>query len=258
MQLSPSDLYGNAMEPINSLGYSGHYEYLSANYQDVMHPQGGWELLTFNRGWYADNSSSVNWTLNPSLQSIPYLLFYNKYKGIARVFFRYGNNTSPLLSVNFASIELYFDNSNFVSGNLRLGNGLDRTLDQETIVKTQLARVPSPGAAELWFSTDFQLAYDPCVCSHESDLRLRFTFFTQSTLQIFGTAVTTTDELTSESFMNDPNYIHNFMSSADYTAANPDNQRQGSIIYKNMLSLLDDYEKRLKVYKKKLTYVNTC
>jgi hypothetical protein len=256
MQLSPSEPYGNAMEPINSIGYSGHYEYLSANYQDVMHPQGGWELLTFNRGWYADNSSSVNWTLNPSLQSVPYLLFYNKYKGIARVFFRYGNNTSPLLSVNFASIELYFDNSNFVSGNLRLGNGLDRTLDQETIVKTQLARVPSPGAAELWFSTDFQLAYDPCVCSHESDLRLRFTFFTQSTLQIFGTAVTTTDELTSESFMNDPNYIHNFMSSADYTAANADDQRKGAIIYKNMLLLLDDYEKRLKVYKKQLEEVN--
>ncbi len=256
MQLSPSEPYGNFMEPINSIGYSGHYNYLSANYQEVMHPDGGWELLTFNRGWYADNSSLVNWSLNPSLQSVPYLLFYNKYKGVARVFFRYGNNTAPPLSVNFASIELYFDNSNFVSGNLRLGNGLDRTLDQETIVKSQLARVPSPGAAELWFSTDFQLAYDPCVCSHESDLRLRFTFFTQSTLQIFGTAVTTTDDLTSESFMNDPNYIHDFMSSADYSAANPDGQRKGSIIYKNMLALLDDYEKRLKTYKKKLDAVN--
>ena len=254
MQLNAASPYDSSMEPINSSIYSGHYNYLSWHRVEVMHPSGGWELLAFNNGWYPDNETEVDWSQNSALRSIPYLLFYNKFNGIARVFFRYGNNTDPALSIDYASIELFYENPNEMSGLLRLGDGLDRTLDQRSIITKLLARVPSPGQSDIWFSTDFQLAYDPCVCYYSSKLRLQFTFFTEADLEVFGTAITATEELTSESYMSDPTRIHEFLSSSDYSQ--PDSARNGALIYKTMTDMLIDYEERLKSYKKKLQEVN--
>jgi hypothetical protein len=254
MGLSASEPYGNTMEPINSLAYTGYYLYLDADYQEVMHPNGGWELITFNRGWYADNQTAIDWSgINSGLRSIPYLLFYNKYKGTARVFFRYGNNTDPANSIDYASIELYHEVPDG-SGIMRLGQGLDQTLDRPSAITTITTRVPSPGQAELWFSADFQLAYDPCVCNYESSISLRFTFFKSATIELNGRAVTATEELSSESFMSDPNYVQNFLGNIDGTENN--DLKQGNIIYQHMRNLLDDYEKRLNTYKKKLQDVN--
>lgn len=255
MELSPTEPYGPVMEPINSIGYTQHYLYLNSLYRDVMLPEAGWELLSFNTGWYPDNTTAIDWLQNPSLKSVPFLLFYNKFTGIARVFFRYGNNTSPNASINFASIELYYENpENNISGILRLGNGLDRSLDEPTLVAKLLSRVPSPGQSELWFSSDFQLAFDPCVCDYASSFRMAFTFFTEANLEIFGTAITATNELSTENFMTDANYVHDFLSSSDYTMST--GNRNGALIYKTMSDMLADYEHRLKAYKEKLESVN--
>ncbi len=105
MGLNPGDYYGN-MEPINSNAYLNYYYYLNENYQEVMLPENGWEIISDNRGFYPDNTSSIDWQQNLTLRKIPYLLFYNKYSGIARFFVRYGNNEVPASTINAVELTI--------------------------------------------------------------------------------------------------------------------------------------------------------
>jgi hypothetical protein len=255
MGLNPGESYGGVMEPINSSAYTDHYFYLNENYQEVMHPDGGWELLSFNRGWYPDNETSVNWSENSTIRSTPYLIFYNKFSGIARIFFRYGGNTHPNEAINFAEVKIrhLVVDEVYATGVMRLGNGRDQTLDQPTIINSLAARVPSPGSSVLWFSADFQMAYDPCVCEFDSKIRADFRFFSSSSIQLTGRAITATNQFTSEDFMFDADYIHDFFSSLDDSS---EDSNKGNIIYKHMNFLIEDYLNRLKVYKAKLEDVN--
>ena len=269
MGLNPGEYYsvspGNPpltgfMGPLNSEFFQGYYNYLNEfivhnpnqNVYDYVHPENGWELLSVNRGWYPDNLTTTDFISNAALRKVPYILLYNKYSGIARIYVRYGNNVDPDASTNFADITIQHLNNNAMTGMLRLANGLDRTLDRNSVVKKLRMRIPSPGDASLWFSADFQMHYDPCVCEYDSKIQVLFDFYNVSNLTLTGRSVELSGDATSEPLMDAASSFLDFNGAYDFTSLTPN---QGFLIYQHYASLVDDYLKKLEIYQEKLEQV---
>jgi len=234
------------MEPINSEGYINYYYYLNENYQEVMLPQNGWEIISDNRGYYPDNVSTVDFSQNNFLRIAPYMLFYNKYSGIARIFIRYGNNVVPNDAINAVEITISHQDNQKMSGLFRLGGSLDKPLDLVSTITKLTMKVPSPGASELWFSGDFQMAYDPCICNKESQITLDFNFLSSAQINLTGRAITVDDEIVNSNGAIDKTFLSNISN----------NDKSGFLIYENMQSLVDDYLNKLKKHKEKLEAIN--
>lgn len=146
MEFNPGQPYGT-MTNIQTINQQQYYTYLKHNpldsmSADQMNPENGWELLLVNLGRYPDNVTAHG---EEEFNVVPYLVFYHRYTGVIRVFVRYGNNTFPPLAINGVKINLYYNtdgNQNNLSGLFRLGDGLDRTLDQTTTVSRLSAIAP--------------------------------------------------------------------------------------------------------------------
>lgn len=255
MGQSSGQFYGSPMDHFNHSSQGGFYSYLSVNVREVMLPENGWELVSDNRGWYPDQETDVpmdhasgQWKAEPTLRSIPYLIFYNKYSGMARIFVRYGNNQTPINSINAVEITLVHEDLKNMTGMLRLGAGYDRTLDQNSIVTTISATVPSPGDENQWFSADFQLAYDPCVCDYESNIRAKFRFLNEGKIILNGVGASVPVNL-----LDPNNVLQNEFLNAYQSGEEIEN---GYMIYKSISALIEDYEKKLSAHKVKLDAVN--
>lgn len=156
MEFNSTQPYG-PMSNIQSSSVLPYYSYLNKFSStgiapDEMNPQNGWELLLANLGRYPDDQTLHS---EIDLQSIPYLVFYHRYKGTIRVFVRYGYNTFPNDAVDGVKMNLFYDlngNSNNLSGILRHGEGVDRTLDQPTNTTALTAVAPPNGALNFWIS----------------------------------------------------------------------------------------------------------
>ena len=249
------------MEHVNSDFYKFYYRYLNhlfnrkpdENLFDIIHPQNGWELISANLGRYPDDNTPFPFSLNTPLRSIPYLLYYNKYTGLARIYVRYGNNEPAGQGANYADIIISHQDANAASGMLRLGNGKDMSLDKPTTIARVRSRVPSPGDAQLWFSADFQMHYDPCVCEHKSTISVDFEFFNIGSLNLYGRSVTLSGDIANENIINDGANFLDFRSTFNYSTGNPSD---GYIIYNYYIELINDYLNRLNAYKAKLISVN--
>jgi len=249
------------MEHVNSDAYKFYYRYLNHLYNrkpdenlfNIIHPQNGWELISANRGWYPDNSTIFPFSASPTLRSVPYLLFYNKYTAMARIYVRYGNNEPVGLGANYADITISHQDANAASGMLRLANGKDITLDKPTTIAVVRTRVPSPSDAQLWFSADFQMHYDPCVCQHKSTISVDFDFYNIASLKLYGRSVTLEGDITDENIINEGSNFLDFRGTYDASTSQP---TEGYIIYNHYIDLIDDYLKKLKAYKEELLLVN--
>ena len=262
MGLNSGEWYGSGMEHFNEDVSQGFYSYLSFDNQEVMLPENGWELVADNRGWYPDNNFEVDmnhqtlsWNVATSLRALPYMLFYNKYTGMARVFVRYGDNTPPTESINAVEITILHPDEKEMSGMLRLADGYDRTLDTKSIVQRVTSVVPSPGAASKWFSADFQLAFDPCVCYHESRFELYFRFLTKAKIGLYGRALSVDVPLIDSANTNNELIDENFFGSFNQTAGGDANG--GYLIYEHMKYLVDDYLQKMIEYKDELYQVTS-
>lgn len=254
MGQSSGSFYGSSMKHFNDDSQLPYYSYLSFDFQEVMLPENGWELLADNRGWYPSNDieipmnhSAGEWTSSENLRKIPYLLFYNKFTGVARIFARYGNNSSPIGSINAAEISLYHINEDNMSGLLRLGDGLDRSLEQKSLIKRISATVPSPGDENKWFSCDFQLAYDPCICDYESQIEAEFRFINEGEIFLHGAGFSTPVNLLEDQNLLDQDFLN--------TYNNSDGVNNGYMIYKSMEGMVEDYYIKLKEYQDELALV---
>jgi hypothetical protein len=233
-----SDMYYNTNQPygnmanIQDANLTGFYIYLNKYLgAEAMSIINGWELMLVNLGTYPNNTPHSLTTLS----NVPYLVFYNKYSGVLRVFVRYGNNEPPNGSINGVKIDLSYQiniNPNNISGLLRLGEGRDRALNKSTNVKRMTIIAPKKAQAAFWMSADFQLTYDPCVCVSPSNMSMSFTFFTQSELKLYGRGISTNvEDLTAGNELLDKDFLSNI----DYTENTANN---GFIMYKKMESLV--------------------
>jgi hypothetical protein len=254
MEFNPGQPYGS-MSNIQTINQQQYYTYLKHNplspmSAEQMNPENGWELLLVNLGRYPDNTTVHG---KEGFNVVPYLVFYHRYTGVVRVFVRYGNNTFPNDAINGVKINLYYNTDgapNNLSGIFRLGDGLDRTLDQTTKVSRISAVAPPNGQANFWLSADFQTAYDPCVCHYPTDIKLDFEYFSTTSLKLYGRGISTEEELIG----SNGNILNNdFLGGVDFSSQM--NAENGFVIYKNMIRLVDDYYDRLQVFDSTLTAV---
>lgn len=202
MGFNSLNTYPDEMEWIHHVSQHSYYNYLKYDeVQKVMSANNGWELLHVNLGRYPDNQTVMS--NNTAFMSIPYIILYNRYTGIARVFVRYGNQGNIGTMAQGVRIDLMYDyagtnqSTNKVSGIFRLSEGLDVALDQESRVMKQTAVTRNNGAVVFWMSADFQLTYDPCVCYYPSYIDAQFSFFKTSNLTLHGRQITTQENLLS-------------------------------------------------------------
>lgn len=238
MQINQSMLYlHNASAPYYNYIYEG----------EEMTISNGWELMLLNTGFYPNQTNNVNGQ-NPD---IPYIVLYNKFTGVLRVFAVYGDGYLPNgISFDGVRVSVEFDNVlGNVNGNLRLFESKDKALDKETSSLQTQALAFHPNSPSKWFSVDFQLAYDPCICYKPSNLRLRFDFLTSFSLSLYGRSISVTDNIANGSNLLTNNFLTNFNFNGTIT-------NDQIVMYKVMSTFVDDYISKLEKYKQDLSDVN--
>lgn len=225
--------------PFSIQGVSPDYDYLldGGTEADYFY-EDGWELLFMNMGQYPDGT-----ILNASemtLSTIPYVILYNKYKSTIRVF---GKTTTDITNSTFKAVEvkIAFRNSK-VSGLFSILDNKMSALDKETKITKVVALCNHPNSFQQWFHADFQVAYDPCVCYFRSDLQLFFTFIQSSDITLAGRSISIEQDLydnTTNSLNYDKEFLTNIFKNDNSEA------EAGSIIYKDIDNMLDDYIAKL-------------
>jgi hypothetical protein len=240
--------YNQNMINIQSVASGPYYSYLYSG--EKMSYENGWELLLLNIGRFPN----LDPLPNSDYADIPYIVLYNRFKGIIRLFANYGNGyISTNSSINAMRVQLRFDNDlngiETLNGLMRLSAGKDFTLDQNTNVSKMSATAYHPNAANKWFSCDFQVAYDPCICYYPSSLRLDFFAVENQNLELHGRQISIEQNLISGKAINQQDFLSNF----DYTGNSVDG---GILMYKALDYLVADYEAKIDDYRAKLAQVN--
>lgn len=210
-------------------------------------PENGWELMSMNLGYFPDLTDNPFELSNPDL---PYIVLYNRFTGILRVFGTYG--ISPIvnrLTFDGIKINLKIGDGN-KNGLLRLTAGKDKSLDQTTDITYSTSMALHPNSPR-WFSADFQIAYDPCVCYYPSDIQLSFEFLQEMHLDLLGRAITVTDTIANGNSLLTNKFLSNF----DF-ASDEESFDEQIIMYKVMQDLVDDYIARMEAHDAALAAVN--
>ncbi len=221
------------------------YDYLQEGPLPIS--ENGWELLMVNVGRYPDDQTEL--ANGNFLNTVPYIVIYNKYNGIIRVFTNYGLDKDVSTYADAMEITLEFVAPEIESnGLMRLSNSYDQALDQNTEVTKLSSVVKAPAQMNLWASTDFVVSYDPCTCYYPSNLRLKFKEIKSSDIELIGRAVTLEDEpLVDNTDLTVP--PTEFLSNVNY---NNDDIRAGLVLEKSMSVMIDNYYVKYKAYNKKL------
>lgn len=221
---------------------NANYSHLvNVPFEDLdMLPEDGWELISVNLGSYP-NGEVLTEQIPPQqsdYSQIPYILLYNKYRGILRLF---ANSLTGLQGgYESASITLRFENGEEVSGLLRHNGGYDLALDQKTETREVVSVVRHPNNDRLWFWADFQVGYDACTCNFQSNLRLEFRFVNTMTINMVSNSVST--EIATVDANGNATLPSDFLANVQY---NEGFEGAGTLVYNNINVMIDQYIERL-------------
>lgn len=209
------------------------------------HWQDGWELMWLNLGWYPDNNTTIS--INPAHETSPYFVLYNRYTGKLRFF---GNHFQQLgISSTAQNVDLRIHmSSHNKSGIFRHIGNYDQALDKETKYEDLHSNNEHPNSNRRFYSTDFQLGYDPCVCNYESALTFKVQENANWNVNLTGRSITMNGSI------ND--YPPDFLTNRSWYKDSLTADFGGSLIYKNFSSLNDKYEADLAAYEDKLATYN--
>ena len=219
--------------------------------------QHGWELIGVNLGFFPDNITPYTDVQDISNQHprMPYVILYNRYLSKIRVFVNIHDEWSIGMNYSAARIRLTLntDNERDLNGLFRLQEGLDRSLDQPTNVRSAGALVGAPNDKQRWLIGDFTVAFDPCVCDFPSAFNLDVELIKNIDFQLYGRGISTEEEIVDGNgeFVNS-----NFLSSMSVDFDNPDINEGGFVMYKKMEDLFDDYITRMDHYDSTLAAVS--
>jgi len=231
---------------------SPEYEYISDEIAPLV--INGWELLLVNLGYF-QNSTDVIPLESADNSALPYIVLYNKYSGVIRVFTNFGEDSDAGEGGNAMEITLKFIETSLfpdVTGLVRLYEGYDRALDQETDVIKMTSIVVKPGQGSHWASTDFQVTYDPCTCFHISKLSLSVKSISVSDVVLNGLSISQTTDLVDANGNLSPN-VNDFING--FEDGYSDNDKGGMLIYKNITFAIDEYVKEYESYEDQLELV---
>lgn len=145
------------------------------------YPEDGWELVHKGNGYKVDETTFVP---TEEARIGPYFILYNRYTSLMRVVA--GINNIGANQVIIASIShkaaTSFDPNLKYSAIFSKYSEIISPLDQQTKIPNIEQGSPFPVGGDM-FSTDFRMAYDPCICNNESTLN--FSFRVKNTGDIF-------------------------------------------------------------------------
>lgn len=247
----------NPYSPDNAQGY---YSYLGSYNLDELDNQfiDGWELLYTNTGYFPNGDPLDNIpTTNPfglsssqyalSHPEIPYIVTYNRYRGIVRVFINllgeFGNWDD--IGVSFS----YFRNKEEdpVGGLFRHMQPYDQSLDMPSKTIRMEAEAPHPNNSSNWASFDFQVGYDPCTCDFPSKTKFKFKAMDTVLYTFQGRALTSDVDV-----FRLGDYSEDFLSMKDLSSS-----KSGSVIYNVVDDAMEDYQRKLQQYKDDLAAYNS-
>lgn len=229
---------------------------LGAPAQKDIHWEDGWELMWMNTGYYPNgeplNFKNPNRILTDPLglanARVPYIILYNRYTGKLRVFANLFTDFNQVDSVRMILGHPNLSNTK-KTGIFRHLSGYDKTLD-ETTEQTFVSSINfhNKNNHRLWWSSDFQLGYDPCVCEHESQLTLDFKSVKDQNINLFGRIVGQQQNINA--------FDADFLTNESIEAA-ANSGSGGSLLFKSFGSLLDNYDKQLRDYDTRLQSFNS-
>jgi hypothetical protein len=250
-------VFGNAFDmwnPYTSAGTPGtRYLYLhptGLDFEDLDWKwEDGWEVLHIGLGFYPNGepiqtsdalraySSGVN---APSNTRVPYIILYNRYRGTLRVFMNLFTSFGGYSDIH---IVLEFEDAvSGLSGILRNLEPFDQSLDQATNVKRHESFNPNSGGSSRWFSADFQMGYDPCICGKNQKWKITLWGIESFDVQLDGRGVTV--EMPISDGNGNPNYDIDWLSSNGLQ----DGLAGGNQIFTKMEGLVEDYKNALDKY----------
>ncbi len=144
-------------------------------------PADGWELIKRDLG-YDDTGA-------PASVTNPYVILYNKYTGMLRVFVAVAQIVP---GYNFAEIKLSFVGGGAakIAGTLNKMDGIGVALENTTPTLDNAFAAVSPFLNETgrWFMADFPMDYDPCACQFDSKLAVTVRLINNLDIQLSGVA----------------------------------------------------------------------
>lgn len=147
-----------------------------------VYPAQGWELIKRDFGYNDQGQPNVPGTTNP------YLVLYNKYTSVLRVFIA-RVEANPY---NGANIQISFDDLSPMQTSLLDHNAELKSIESPFTTNPRLNSVPDFLNLPLkWFYADFPMIYDPCTCLFQSKINIIITV--SSTSEVTGTTITTGD-----------------------------------------------------------------
>lgn len=237
------------------------YDYLrqpvggSVNDMDY-HWEDGWEVMWLNTGYYPNgeriDSANVNRIItgaNSVANGLtPYIILYNKYQGKLRVF---TNVITHFNAFQNARLRLEHPNLQQSSGLFRHMANYDKALEDSTDIRlTASTNHSNLNNTNIWWSSDFQLGYDPCVCKYLSNIEFRVQTIKSFDVDLFGRSVQRTLPLNTA--LNEPDYA-NFLTNEGVR----EGLNSGSLLYKSFDQLMADYDAELNAYNTQLRSYNS-
>ncbi len=175
-----------------------------------MQPDGGWELVKNNMGFYMLKGGNSNEVFPQKTYGVPHIMLYNKKTAKLRVIALYDAPTSLYHSV---AIELSHNGqNNRVATNLFAsygGSPLDRT--PSTLKAVAIAPLIA-NEDKQWIFADFDLGYDPCTSCYESVLTLKVTPITNGDISLTGRSTANAVPVRDSQGMIDSNYLTSYFS----------------------------------------------
>jgi hypothetical protein len=134
-------------------------------------------------------------------------------------------------------------------------NGFHLPLDKPTEITNYRAANKNDNNSTIWTSSDVQLGYDPCICNHSSELEMRFVTFDTWDVNLYGHSIGTVIPL--QDANGNPIYTDFLSQSAVNENALSSNAPSGSLIYKNLNSMIENYRVQLDYYNTRTKDLNT-
>lgn len=246
-----------------SVAMASQYHYLSqpfgagsSVYDADIWWEDGWELMWMNTGYFPNGEPIT--TANPnrilsgsyslSNPRTPYIILYNRYTGKLRVF---ANLFTDFNSYNNIRTTLSYPSGQDNSAIFRHLLNYDQTLDQPSLVTKISSSNHNENNNTLWWSSDFQLGYDPCVCEKQSSLRFEFEAVKSMNIDLYGRIVQQDMDL---SVLGNPDYKNFLTNEAVKNTALTGNS--GALLFKRFDSLLVKYDRELDLYNTQLNSYN--
>lgn len=228
------------------------------------HWEDGWELLYLGTGYYPNGEALHIAPVNAPISDpravydsrIPYMIYYNRYRGIIRLFAGlftpYGAVQSLTVDLTMNTGDVTLNPPEKYTGLLRHLGQHDTPLDQATPFRGQRG-VNSTGFStgtstnpRVWYTYDFQLGYDPCTCKSFSKLNFVFNAVQSSTASLYGRMITVEEPLVDAS--GNVTYNQEFLTASSIEAQDPN----GYILRSSMDGLIEDYKTSLETYQNEL------